>query len=409
MAKAFEGDLALVETADVLTFVNMGRRTGALELERPDQRSRLLFREGNPIFAATSRPELHLRELLVRLGRVKRKDLKRVTGTAIGTDVGETLVANGILKEEELHSFVKVQVSEIIFDVFHWREGRFAFLDGEVPAAGAVTVEIGLQNLIMEGVRRIDERGRLSEQFPNLDMVAELVANPDQVKRVFTLTPEEWRVIFLVDGCRSLSEICRLVGNPEEVETLKILGQLHAANVITVAPRLPGLEDATDDAKPDVEGTFTGARRDAPVSVEFRPGASRRPQTADTSPFATKTVVAYQESAGRPTVSWLVLADDQTPTAPKAFLLTRDSHTLGRHRKNDIVISDPGVSSFHARIDRTPDGLVFVDLQSRNGCFVNGERVTSTVLKSGDEIRLGATRLRYKIETGPGASRGAVE
>ena len=35
----------------------------------------------------------------------------------------------------------------------------------------------------------------------------------------------------------------------------------------------------------------------------------------------------------------------------RSFPLTKDSSTLGRHRNNDIVISDPKVSAFHARID----------------------------------------------------------
>ncbi len=39
-----------------------------------------------------------------------------------------------------------------------------------------------LQNLIMEGVRRIDERGRLAEFFPDLNMIVESVANPERVK-----------------------------------------------------------------------------------------------------------------------------------------------------------------------------------------------------------------------------------
>jgi len=80
------------------------------------------------------------------------------------------------------------------------------------------------------------------------------------------------------------------------------------------------------------------------------------------------------------------------------YPLTRDTYTVGRHRNNDIVVSDPKVSSFHARFDRTLEGFVLVDLRSRNGSFVNGKRVDAVVLQNGDEVRLGTARLRYKMD-----------
>jgi pSer/pThr/pTyr-binding forkhead associated (FHA) protein len=95
------------------------------------------------------------------------------------------------------------------------------------------------------------------------------------------------------------------------------------------------------------------------------------------------------------TVSHLVLVEDGRETS---FPLTRDTYTVGRHKNNDIVISDAKVSSFHARIDRTPDGFVVIDLQSRNGSYVNGRRIETALLKTGDELRMGAARLSYKVD-----------
>jgi pSer/pThr/pTyr-binding forkhead associated (FHA) protein len=62
------------------------------------------------------------------------------------------------------------------------------------------------------------------------------------------------------------------------------------------------------------------------------------------------------------------------------------------------VISDPKVSSFHARIDRLPEGFVLVDLKSRNGSYVNSQRIESAQLNTGDEIRLGTAQLMYKLD-----------
>ena len=70
MEKILEGDLAHFEVPDLLSLVKAGRRTGVLALERRDQESKLYFRAGNPVFAASTREDLRLGRLLVRQGKV---------------------------------------------------------------------------------------------------------------------------------------------------------------------------------------------------------------------------------------------------------------------------------------------------------------------------------------------------
>ena len=62
------------------------------------------------------------------------------------------------------------------------------------------------------------------------------------------------------------------------------------------------------------------------------------------------------------------------------------------------MISEPKVSSFHARLDRSPEGFVLVDLKSRNGSYVNGGRIESAQLNTGDEVRLGTALIAYKVD-----------
>jgi hypothetical protein len=77
--------------------------------------------------------------------------------------------------------------------------------------------------------------------------------------------------------------------------------------------------------------------------------------------------------------------------------------TLGR--EGDVTISDRKMSRLHARV--FPDGkrYALADLGSRNGCLVNGTRVTRRVLQDGDRIQLGNTVLRFVDE----AAAAAVE
>jgi len=399
MQKILEGDLAKIEVPDLLTFLNMGRRTGVLALERSEQETKLFFRDGRPVFATSTRDDLRLGSMLVRMGKVQADVLEKVlSGPKKPGRIGHALLAGNVLSEAELESFLKVQVSEVIFDSFAWRAGVFSFWDGVPPPSAAVTLDMDLQNLLMEGVRRIDERHRLSEVFPDLEMAVEAVANPERVKHSVTLTPDEWKVFFLVDGRRSLADICRLAGNPDELATLQILHNLVLAKFVTVAPPIP-VPAAEVVATADPRGTHK--LQDGkpvvpapPVGVEFAAAVRPRPED-DTREIVTPKAVQYLGHVGKVTVSRLTLAVAGKETS---FPLTRDTYTLGRHRNNDIVISDPKVSSFHARLDRTPEGFALVDLKSRNGSYVNGGRIESAQLNTGDEVRLGTAIIAYKVD-----------
>ena len=71
-------------------------------------------------------------------------------------------------------------------------------------------------------------------------------------------------------------------------------------------------------------------------------------------------------------------------------------NTLGRHPDNSIQVLDRIVSKEHSRITLGPDGRYVVrDVGSLNGTFVNGEKVSERVLKSGDQISLGNTTYRF--------------
>lgn len=70
--------------------------------------------------------------------------------------------------------------------------------------------------------------------------------------------------------------------------------------------------------------------------------------------------------------------------------------TIGRSRDNDLVIDEPPVSRHHARIAVENNQLVFYDLGSTNGSFVNNTRCSQAVLKSGDIVQIGSTIIKVK-------------
>jgi general secretion pathway protein A len=75
--------------------------------------------------------------------------------------------------------------------------------------------------------------------------------------------------------------------------------------------------------------------------------------------------------------------------------LDRHRILLGRDLGNDVVISAPSASRYHAVIFSDAHGLLLVDLHSTNGTMVNGKLVTKHRLRRNDVITVGPHRLRY--------------
>ena len=63
--------------------------------------------------------------------------------------------------------------------------------------------------------------------------------------------------------------------------------------------------------------------------------------------------------------------------------------TIGRHPDNDIAPKDAAVSKHHAIVERKGEKLILLDKGSRNGTFVNGEKVQSSELYDDDIVKFG--------------------
>lgn len=83
----------------------------------------------------------------------------------------------------------------------------------------------------------------------------------------------------------------------------------------------------------------------------------------------------------------------------RRYVLEGPRATVGRSKDADCVLRDPNVSRHHAELRRSPTGdWTIADLGSTNGVKVNGRRVGSTRLASGDRVTLGTTTFLFDIE-----------
>ena len=77
----------------------------------------------------------------------------------------------------------------------------------------------------------------------------------------------------------------------------------------------------------------------------------------------------------------------------KEVLLRKEVTTIGRKPDNDIVIDNQAVSGHHAQLIKNNNDLTIEDLQSLNGTYLNGQKVSKSELYDGDIVSLGVHTL----------------
>jgi ABC transport system ATP-binding/permease protein len=89
-----------------------------------------------------------------------------------------------------------------------------------------------------------------------------------------------------------------------------------------------------------------------------------------------------------------MLRTDETAQPPFIFrIVPGNVKTLGRAPRADFVVDAALVSRLHCQLAAGASEIEAIDLQSTNGTYVNGERVTRGTLRDGDRLRVGAVEL----------------
>ena len=93
----------------------------------------------------------------------------------------------------------------------------------------------------------------------------------------------------------------------------------------------------------------------------------------------------------------------------KSHELSVDKTTIGRVEDNTFPITDPSVSSHHCEVLLRGAEVIIRDLNSTNGTYINGEKVTESPLKAGQILRLGQIELRLETAEQAAAPKKPVE
>jgi hypothetical protein len=78
------------------------------------------------------------------------------------------------------------------------------------------------------------------------------------------------------------------------------------------------------------------------------------------------------------------------------FPINKSNVIIGRDIGCDVLVNHHSVSRRHAEVVRLAEGYLFRDMGSKNGCFVNGQRVQEYLLQDGDVVAVGDIQLNFE-------------
>jgi len=263
---ALKGNLRDFSTTQLLNLVNLARKTGTLALERKNEKAQMSFKGGKLIYASMGDQDGHLAQVLFKGGKLSREQSRAILARASNTtdkELGLMLINAGYVTRQDILQSVRQHTLDIVYRLFTWDEGEFRFEASQLPPEGRITVPINLENVIMEGSRRLKEWEQLQDELPNLDMALRFTDRPGASLRNINLSAEEWRVISYINPRNSMRQIAQATKMSDFQIRRIIYGLLQAGLVELVRPE--GVEVVPPTPRGRAAPTRAAARRAPPV------------------------------------------------------------------------------------------------------------------------------------------------
>ena len=246
---ALKGNLRDFSTTQLLNLINLARKTGTLTIDAISAQSRLCFREGKLIYATQDEHGGHLATMLQQAGKLtdeQARKIKSQMGIKSDKELGMLLINAGYVSQDDIVRSVQSYILNNVYPLFTWQEGTFRFEASVLPFEDRITIPINLENVIMEGSRRMQEWERLQDELPNLDVALRFVERPDARIRDINMSVEEWRVVSFINPRNSVRRIAQY-NNMSDFQIRKIVYALLQAGLVelvqpegAVRPPTPG-------------------------------------------------------------------------------------------------------------------------------------------------------------------------
>ena len=173
---ALEGTLKDFSLADIFQLIGLQRKTGVLTLRANDDTVTVTFLDGKVVGADSlnHRLENRLGHVLIRSELLTQDQLNRALEIQKETlqRLGFILVHYGIISVDALKQALQLQILQIIFRLFRWKDGEYHFSqETTIEYDRDYVVPVSAESILMEGARMIDEWPIIEKRIRSYDMV----------------------------------------------------------------------------------------------------------------------------------------------------------------------------------------------------------------------------------------------
>ena len=211
-----EGTLDAFSLPDIFQLLSYTKKTGTLHLRRDGQHGVVHVRDGAVTGGRGDVTRQALGRRIVGAGLVEDEALadaaeKVLDDPTLG--LGKTLVDAGTVDPGAARELAAEQASDAVFELLRWPNGEFAFVMDEADPDD-VGASLAVEDVVAEANRRLAAWQELADRVPSLDAVVSIVASPTGEP---AFSREEWALVSLVNGTRTVSDLVALAGTGEFV------------------------------------------------------------------------------------------------------------------------------------------------------------------------------------------------
>jgi hypothetical protein len=255
-----QGNLKDFSTTQLLNLINLAGKTGTLTIfegvktgEKDamggekwapgNEKAKVAFRTGKLIYASMNGREGSLVSVLNKAGKLTDEQARIIRERAKDASdkrLALLLIGAKYVTQNDIVNCIQQHTLDVVYNLLTWNQGPFRFDDDVQPDKDRILVPIDLENVIIEGSRRIKEIEQLTAHLPNLDMALKFPENAKEKFKGIHLSVEEWRVVSFVNGKNAIRQIAK-ANNMSELEIRRVVYGLEQAGLVELV-KPPGME-----------------------------------------------------------------------------------------------------------------------------------------------------------------------
>jgi len=245
---SLSGRLKTMDLPEVLQWVTIGRKTGSLAFVKDKTKVQVFLQDGKIISSRSNDPTKQLGQFLLFQGKLTEPQLKRAFELHLQTrqTLGKILVEEKMVSEQDIEQALTTRTEEVIYDLFLWEDGYFHFSGTAYNPDELILIQMDINALLFEGIRRKDEWVRIRSVFPSNQAVLSL--RPDVDLKSLDLNPLQKKLLYLLTLRKSISEMILELHGSDFLVCYELF-QLYEQELIEVHEAIQPAQEEESPAK----------------------------------------------------------------------------------------------------------------------------------------------------------------